>query len=222
MRGKRARIWLMAVGTVISATPAWSEELPKQFSIGRNVNGEACIAQANLNDPGLYDRSFDRSYAITCGSATASRAVGMVRVISKSAAAQGAVEKTLECAAAQPVSIKGLGQGDARMCNDSTLGIRTVTLRFSKGNRLYVGNSALSLAGPLEHALGIASGVVALTDDSASVIQPTIDVKSLPQLSDSGSFVNDDTAFNPRNALQQGIRFNVQGLFAVSWSLKRD
>ncbi len=200
---------LAASGTLAGAAPT---ELPRLFAIGRNVNGEACTAQANLNDPGLDDRAFDRSYALNCGSATASRSVGSVRVISDSQPARDAVEKTRECAAVQKVMLKGIGQADARLCNDKTLGIRTVALEFTQGRRTYIGNSALSLAGPLEQALAIASGKTSLSQDSGALVQSSIDVKSLPQLADGGSDLGDDLAFNPRNALQQGIRFNVQGL----------
>jgi CHAT domain-containing protein len=204
----------MVAGWAVSATLAAAAptELPRLFAIGRNVNGEACTAQSNINDPGLYDRAFDRSYALNCGSATASRSVGSVRVVSNSAIARDTVEKTLECAAPQQVMLKGIGKADARMCNDKTLGIRTIALRFTKGSRTYIGNSALSLAGPLENALGIASGAVPVSADSGALIKPSVDAKTLPQLADGQSGSGDDLAFNPRNALQQGIRFNVQGL----------
>ncbi len=210
------RYHLLAAGLAIPGSIALAapNELPRLFAIGRNVNGEACTAQANINDPGLYDRAFDRSYALNCGSATASRAVGAIRIVSNSAIAREAVEKTMECAAAQAVMVKGIGKADASMCNDMTLGIRTIALRFTKGSRTYFGNAALSLAGPLENALAIASGAVPVSTDSGALVKPSVDARSLPQLAEGEASGQDDLAFNPRNALQQGIRFNVQGLHA--------
>ncbi len=222
MKGARILVALMAMGIASAPVPALADELPKQFAIGRNANGETCTAQATLTDPGLYDRSFDRSYAISCGSATASRAVGMLRIITDSAPARDAVEKTFQCAAPMAVTIKGIGQGDARMCNDSALGIRTVAMRFVRGGRVYVGNAALSLVGPLEHALSLATGALPLSSDASSVIPATIDARALPQVGDADGFTSDDSAFNPRNALQQGIRFNVQGLHADASRILND
>jgi CHAT domain len=222
MRGWRTWLALVAVGTATPTFPAVAGELPKQFPIGRNASGESCTAQAVLSDPGLFDRSFDRSYSISCGSATASRAVGMLRIVDNSNAAKDAIEKTLQCGASQPVSIKGVGDGDARMCNDSTLGIRTVAMRFIRGGRAYVGSAAVSLVGPLEHALALATGGIPLSSDASSVIAPSIDVRSIPPVGDAAGFASDETAFNPRNALQQGIRFNVQGLHADASRILND
>ena len=209
----RFSLILAALSPLVSAQAA-TGELPKFFSIGRNINGEACTAQSNIGDPGLHDKSFDRSYALNCGSATASRAVGAVRILTNNAAAVGAVEKTMDCAAVQSVMLKGLGKADARICNDRSIGLRTLALRFDRGNRVYIGNAALSLAGPLEQALAIASGMIAVAADSGSIVQPTFDARSLPQLAEGDSAISDGSAFNARNALQQGIRFNVQGLHA--------
>ncbi len=221
----RVSVWFVLMSLAVASqcvSTAHASELPNFFRIGRNVNGEACTAQANLNDPGLYDRSFDRSFALNCGNAAASRAVGAVRIVDNSASARNAVEKTMDCGAAQVVTLKGIGKVDARLCNDKTLGIRTVGLHFVKGRLAFYGNSALSLAGPLENALAIASGASAISSDSGTVIQPSFDSRALPALGDSDAANEELSAFIPRNALQQGIRFNVQGLHAEASRVLND
>ena len=220
-----ARLCMFLLAAILSALPGRltaAEELPKLFSIGRNVNGEACTAQNNLNDPGLADRSFDRSYALNCGSATASRSLGAIRVLTNSQAARKAVEQTMECAAPQKVTLKAIGAAEAMLCNDKVLGLRTLMLKVTQGRRVYYGNAALSMAGPLENGLAIASGASRISNDVDSVFRSSIDTAKLAQPTDPYDGVSQEFAFNARNALQQGIRFNVQGLHAEASRVLND
>jgi CHAT domain-containing protein/tetratricopeptide (TPR) repeat protein len=211
---------LLSSGSAIAALmlsslgPALAQprDLPDGFAIGRNTLGEACDAQRQDSDPSLIDQAFDKSFAISCRSAAASRSVGMIRIVENKAANRDAIEKTLNCGAPSTVPLKGIGNATARLCQDSVLDARVVAISFVRGGRAFYGTGGTAILGALERGLGLASGTDRDSDDLTGVAKASFDPTTLAMAPgmESGDRTGQD--FSPRSALSQGVRLNQQGL----------
>jgi CHAT domain-containing protein len=215
---------VIALSTSMVSFAAATSDVPKLFSIGRNTLGESCSAKLNegTQDPTITEKYYGRSYAITCRNATASRTVGSIRAVSNSPDYVAPIEASLTCGEARDVSIKGFGNADARQCFDQRLGSRTIVIRATKRNTLYVGSAASKLVGPLEQAMAVVSGGLDSSAIGQQVIQPSFALNDLPQPASLSSSTANEDDFSPENALRQGIRLNQQGLHSDASRLLND
>lgn len=224
MRARRlGAIWLTGIAAV-AVLPASvadaAQQLPDLFGVGRSSLGDQCTAQFDKRDPAIADPSFDRSYAISCRGAVASRKVGSIRIVENRPKLVAAIEKTLNCGSPQTVMVDKIGEARARRCVDSSLGSATMVIDFVKGGTAYYGSAGPSLAGPLEQGLALAAGAVELSDTELGPLKASFSADALMASDQSvGEAVE---GFNPEAVLRQGVRLNQQGLYVDSSRLLND
>lgn len=200
------------IGAIVAAGDvAAQSRIPDIFSIGRNSLGESCTAQFDKKDTGLADTVFDQSWSLNCRSSVASRKAGTIRRVENSSANIAAIEATLSCGDAQAIKLAKVGQARARRCVDKTLNSQTVVVDFVRGRTAYYGSAGLSLAGPLEQGLGIASRAVPLAGAELGQVKASFAPETLVA-GDAAKMAEAGDVFNAENALRQGIRLNQQGL----------
>lgn len=184
------------------------------LDLGRNAAGEPCTATRSPNDA-VVSGLFTKSFAITCRNVSASRAQGFLRsVVSKNQDDLAAIESKLQCGAAQPATLAGVGAVEARRCTDSALGGEVVVITVKRGDSTVIGSALTGVAGPMER------GIQQLLGAAASD-EPTIDVASLDR-PPSGAAQGDRADFDPAIALQQGISLNNRGRFVEASRLLND
>ena len=155
---------------------------------------------------------FAVSYFITCRNVTASRPLGVIRIVADTAQATKAIDDTLDCGTTMPVTISGAA-GTARRCQDTILNTPVVRIDLMLGKMRLVGDAAPSLLGPLEEAVGIISGRKSASSDPGRNTTRSIDLAALPAGPDaSAESVSAANAFDPTIALAQGIASNHKGL----------
>ena len=185
------------------------------LNLGRNAAGEPCAAASTASDDALSD-PFSDSFAITCRNVSASRAQGFIRVVKDSAEDLAAIEATLSCGAASAAQLPGVGEVQARRCNDSSLGSDAVVIRVERDGATIVGTAVPSVTGPLER--GIQRLLGATPDVTAG---PAIDVAALAQPA-GGQQADTAAELDPALALRQGISLNNRGLHVEASRLLND
>jgi CHAT domain-containing protein len=181
------------------------------ISLGRNANQEPCLATRAWKDEAAPDR-FAISYFITCRNVTASRPLGVMRIVEASAEALAPIDATFDCGATAPITIAGI-QGTARRCQDKLLTAETVRVDIVIGKQRLVADAALPLLGPLEEGIAIVTGRKSGGGDAGRETKSTIDVASLPAgPAASVEAAAASHAFDPSVALAQGISLNHKGL----------
>lgn len=184
------------------------------ISLGRNAAGETCDANRSFDDAVIEGRLFDVSYAINCRNVAASRALGFIRVVTDESAPVAAVEATLSCGPASPVTIPDIGRAYARNCFDSSIGAQTVAISFERGDRHVIGSASPSVLGPLEEGLRLVTGAVSPRSNPERVAVNTVDPAALAPAPASAAQQRSAglSEFDPEIALQQGILLNHKGL----------
>lgn len=190
------------------------------LSLGRNAGDDPCRADRTWGDAAVPGQ-FDRSYVITCRGVTASRAVGFLRAVVDRPEAVAAVEASLACGEARPVSLEGIGTVDARRCFDRALGEQVVVLSFRHGDRRVIASAVPAVLGPLEQGMKqLAGGAPGVAANARS--PSTIELASLAP-APGGTAEGITTAdFNAAIALQQGISLNHKGLHLEASRLLND
>ena len=181
------------------------------MSLGRNAAGEPCTATRSWSDK-TVSGLFDASYAIGCRNVAASRSLGFVRVVENKAAPIAAVEATLTCGAASPVTLPAIGTAEARRCIDSSLAAETVAVSFTRNGKKVIGSATPAVLGPLEEALRLLSGAAVASGDGNRATTSAIDLASLAPAPGAEQALAGSGEFDPAIALQQGILLNRKGL----------
>jgi CHAT domain-containing protein len=195
---------------IVPVADARVPERPDTIALGRNPAGEPCFAQRDWHDPAVPD-PFNRSYAITCRSVSASRPVGGVRIVPATPEATKPIEATLDCGPAIDVTIADR-PARARRCYDQRLSASTVRFDIPVGDSVVIGDATAALAGQGEEAVAILSGARKPSPDAMRTAAPTVDIAKLgPEV--AGPTVPTETAaFDPSRALADGVALNHKGL----------
>jgi CHAT domain-containing protein/tetratricopeptide (TPR) repeat protein len=184
---------------------------PDVISLGRNAAGEPCSATRDWNDRGAPD-VFATSYSITCRNVAASRSLGAVRVVADTPAGLAPIDKALDCGPDVAVTLAS-GQARARRCHDKLLAIEAVRIDMPMGRSRLIADATPALVGPLEEAVAIVSGAKSPSKDSGRATKATIDVADLPAApAIAAATQSDAAAFDPAEALNEGISLNHKGL----------
>lgn len=221
----RARATLLvAVGTSLlipqAVTPR-SVSRQDVLSLGRDNSGEPCVATRAWNDTAARDK-FAVSYFITCRNVTASRPLGVIRIVADTPDATKTIEDALDCGAAVPVAISGAA-GMGRRCQDRMLNTAVVRVDIPLGKMRLIGEAAPSLLAPLEEGIGIVTGRRAVGTDPGRTVARTIDLAALPAGPEaSAELLAAASAFDPSVALAQGIANNHKGLHVEASRILND
>ena len=206
------RLALLLPATAMAfAGPAVSHDAANQpdvINLGRSKQGEPCLATRRFNDPAAPD-AFAVSYYITCRDVSASRPVGVIRIVN--ADAIGAVDATMTCGAASAVTIAA-GSGTARNCYDSALAAETVRVDLpAGGGKVMVGSAGINVLGPFEQALAVFSGRMrpAAAEDGtlAATLSPDKFAAAPARTAGTGT----EAAFDVTGALAVGLDYNQKG-----------
>ena len=184
---------------------------PDTLSLGRNAAGEPCVATRNWRDSAVGSL-FDESWSITCRNVAASRPIGSIRVV-RGDEDREAADKALHCGAPTPVTLKDIGEVQARRCFDSLLGEQTVAYRYRHDHRTILVSAAPTVLGPAEEGARIISGEKAGSADAGRQSESGIAVAALkPVPGDINGNQSVDGAFDPAIPLAEGINLNHKGL----------
>ncbi len=208
-----SRLWLTTIlCSGLLAGCATSVRLPdrKVVALGRNTQGEACVANRVDNDAAAPD-AFDQSLFITCRSASASRPLGAVRLVADTPERLKPLEAVFDCGEGAPATIAGLS-GTARRCWDDSLGIEAVRFDASVGGTRLVADAAPSLLGAMEEAVAIVARRRQLGAQAAKRLEATLDPAALPAAPAAARARSQSAFVDPQAALAQGIGFSRRGL----------
>ena len=97
---------------------------PDSYGLGRNAAGEPCTATRNWRDTAVGS-VWDESWSIGCRNVTASRSLGLLRVL-RDDDGRDEIEKTLTCGETRQVSVPDVGDVQARRCYDTLLAAPTI------------------------------------------------------------------------------------------------
>ena len=212
LRPMLATLSLAALAAGSVAVPARAApraaELPDQFELGRNGLGNPCQATRNWKDPAAQD-PFARSYSFTCREAVGNRFLGFVRQVK--ASEEAALDATLDCGAASPVTVPGLGEVRSRRCFDKVLGLETIETRLIRGKYLYSASTYQIAQGPAEEGLRVLLGVTAPTGDRGRAVVAAVDPANLAA-PPAGVSATSAAVADAQAAFDQGLRLVRQGL----------
>lgn len=213
MRQLQRAIALVSVSTFALTGPATAQGLkprPDTLTLGRNAVDEPCNATRNWHDTAVSD-IFGQSWSISCRNVAASRALGSIRVVSSEVDLTAAT-KALDCGEAKAMSVKDVGDVEARRCYDSALGIETVAYDVQRGGRRYFVSVAPNVLGPAEEGLRIIAGLQKPSGDTGRATQSSIAAASLPASRAAERAGAATAVFDASVPLAEGINLNHKGL----------
>jgi CHAT domain-containing protein len=212
MSTRRAPLLTTLLCSSLLAACAQTARLPdrKVVAIGRNTQGEACVANRVDTDTAAPDQ-FDQSLFITCRSASASRPLGAVRLVADTPERMKPLEAALDCGADAPATIAGVA-GRARRCWDASLGIEVVRFDASFGPTRLVADAAPALLGPMEETVAIVARRRPAGGNAAKVLEATLDPTTLPAAPARADAAARSAFVDPQGALAQGIGYSRRGL----------
>ncbi|MGN3975584.1 CHAT domain-containing protein [Tsuneonella sp. SYSU-LHT278] len=198
---------LAGCATVPSASPGG------QFSLGENAAGEPCTAAYNWTDPsfGASSTKFSDIYSVNC-SGSASGTLARVRSFD-SGSSRDAFTASLNCGAAQPVTLEGFDRAVARRCVDPGLGFEAVLVDANRGNSAYQIAAAPNAVGAGYQAARILAGLD--TPENATSDRQPLDVAALQR--PQGTFANVAASAGSESLdaiLGRGTALNFRGLSA--------
>lgn len=212
MSVRRSAALLAGAGYALSACSVAPPARTDTLSLGRNVAGEACVASRSWNDPATPD-PFDRAYALTCSNATASRPLGNLRVVERSAAAIARVDAQFDCGDRREVPFAGR-VATAGRCVDRVTGLSSIRIDLDSGTKRYVGSATPALLPQIEAAIALASGLRRPDPDVTRTPAAEIDLAALgvPPAEGPAMPAVASAPTNTAGALVRGIAFNHRGL----------
>lgn len=211
----------LALANVTSPAAAQREQRnqPDSYSLGRNAAGEPCTASRNWRDPAVTD-AFDQSWSIGCRNVAASRSLGSVRVV-RGEANRDALTQALTCGEARAVTLKGIGEVEARRCYDALLNAQTVSFVTRSKSGWVIVSANDSVLGPVEEAVRLITARAPSSGDAGRTVEPTLKVADLGP-APGGTRAAGGTEFDPAVALADGINLNHKGLYVQASRVLND
>lgn len=212
---------LLLAGAV--AVPSSAYTVPDSFALGRDSDGDPCVATRTWTVGKDIKLAQDQSFTMNCRGSAQSR--GYVEV--PSARSMPGDTAVAGCGDPRRLSVTGLGEVEARRCFDPRLALEAVELRISRPRGIYRAVAAPGALGPLEAMARVIVAGASPPTDRAAAAATSITVSAIPPVPPGAMPppIEADAAqsgLTAQAALEQGLSLIYSGRYVEASRLLND
>ena len=213
--------FILLLGAV--ATPSFARTVPDNFALGRDSDGDPCVATRTWTVGTDIKLSADQSFTMNCRGSAQSR--GYVEVPSARSMPAKAADGI--CGDPKRMTVTGLGEVEARRCFDPKLALEAVELRIARPRGTFRAVAAPSALGPLEAMARVIVAGEAPPKDRDAAAATSIQASAIPPVP-AGAMPPPVTAdatqggLTAQAALEQGLSLIYSGRYVEASRLLND